>query len=77
VIDIFTSEDMENMSLCIFQYLALYYIINCCIQSFRVHVYVDLTITGASCTRSLLNNHAEKSISIGRETNRNIVSTYF
>jgi hypothetical protein len=28
VIDIFTSEDMENISLCIFQYLILYYIIN-------------------------------------------------
>jgi predicted P-loop ATPase/GTPase len=28
VIDIFTSEDMENMSLCISQYLTLYYIIN-------------------------------------------------
>ena len=26
--DIFTSEDMENMSLCISQYLTLYYIIN-------------------------------------------------
>jgi hypothetical protein len=26
VIDIFTSEDMENMSLCISQYLTLYYI---------------------------------------------------
>ena len=28
VIDIFTSENMENISLCIFQYLTLYYIIN-------------------------------------------------
>jgi hypothetical protein len=28
VIDIFTSEDMENISLCIFQYLTLYYIAN-------------------------------------------------
>ena len=28
VIDIFTNEDMENISLCIFQYLTLYYIIN-------------------------------------------------
>jgi hypothetical protein len=27
-IDIFTSEDVENISLCIFQYLTLYYIIN-------------------------------------------------
>jgi hypothetical protein len=27
MIDIFTSEDMENISLCIFQYLTLYYII--------------------------------------------------
>jgi hypothetical protein len=28
VIDIFTIEDMENISLCLFQYLTLYYIIN-------------------------------------------------
>jgi hypothetical protein len=28
VIDIFASADMENISLCIFQYLTLYYIIN-------------------------------------------------
>ena len=28
VIDIFTSEDMENISLCIFQYLTVNYIIN-------------------------------------------------
>jgi hypothetical protein len=28
VMDIFTSEDMENISLYIFQYLTLYYIIN-------------------------------------------------
>jgi hypothetical protein len=28
VIDIFTSEDMENISLCIFHYLTVYYIIN-------------------------------------------------
>jgi hypothetical protein len=28
VIDIFTSEDMENISLCIFQYLTLYYKMN-------------------------------------------------
>jgi hypothetical protein len=27
VIDMFTGEDMENISLCIFQYLTLYYII--------------------------------------------------
>jgi hypothetical protein len=27
MIDIFISEDMENISLCIFQYLTLYYII--------------------------------------------------
>jgi hypothetical protein len=27
VIDIFTGEDMENISLCIFQYLTPYYII--------------------------------------------------
>jgi hypothetical protein len=26
VIDIFTSEDMENISLCVFQYLTLYYL---------------------------------------------------
>ena len=29
VIDIFTSEDMENISLYIFQYLIAYYIIKC------------------------------------------------
>ena len=28
VIDIFTSEDMENISLCIFRYLTVYYTIN-------------------------------------------------
>jgi hypothetical protein len=28
MIDIFTSEDMENISLCIFQYLTLYYTVN-------------------------------------------------
>jgi hypothetical protein len=32
VIDIFTSEDMENISLCIFQYLTVYYIIILCIS---------------------------------------------
>ena len=43
VIDIFTSEDMENISLYIFQYLILYYIINRNIDIFRYyryHVYV-------------------------------------
>jgi hypothetical protein len=34
VIDILTSEDMENISLCIFQYLTLYYIINLIIYDF-------------------------------------------
>ena len=33
MIDIFTREDMENISLCIFQYLILYYIINSNIYS--------------------------------------------
>ena len=28
-------------------------IVNCCTKSFPVHVYLDLTITGASCTQSL------------------------
>jgi hypothetical protein len=32
MIDIYTSEDMENISLCIFQYLTLHYIININIQ---------------------------------------------
>jgi hypothetical protein len=35
VIDIFTSEDMENISLCIFQYLTLYYIIKDQISGLR------------------------------------------
>jgi hypothetical protein len=46
VIDIFTSEDMENISLFIFQYLTLYYIINklilyspCNTQSPRNYIY--------------------------------------
>jgi hypothetical protein len=36
VIDIFTSEDMENISLCIFQYLTLYYIIELYIKQENV-----------------------------------------
>ena len=36
VIDIFTSEDMENISLCIFQYLTLYYIIKLYINTENV-----------------------------------------
>ena len=35
VIDIFTSEDKENISLCIFHYLTLYYMINCFIKEPR------------------------------------------
>ena len=35
VIDIFTSEDMENISLCIFQYLTLYYIIKMAITVYK------------------------------------------
>jgi hypothetical protein len=35
VINIFTSEDMENISLCIFQYLTLYYIIKSIIFTFK------------------------------------------
>jgi hypothetical protein len=43
VIDIFTSEDMENISLCIFQYLTLYYIINIIkyCQAVRKNPYPD------------------------------------
>ena len=48
VIDIFTSEDMENISLCSFQYLTLYYIIklyispalNCTVVMLRTFHYV-------------------------------------
>jgi hypothetical protein len=36
VIDIFTSEDMENISLCIFQYLTLYYIIKGANSKFKL-----------------------------------------
>jgi hypothetical protein len=43
VIDIFTSEDMENISLCIFQYLTLYYIININIwASYAIEDIVDV-----------------------------------
>jgi hypothetical protein len=35
-IDIFTSEDMENISLCIFQYLTLYYIIKVDKQNYKI-----------------------------------------
>ena len=38
VIDIFTSEDMENISLCIFQYLTVNYIIN--LHMLRITVVV-------------------------------------
>ena len=37
VIDIFTSEDMENISLFIFQFLTLYYIINKLILYSPIH----------------------------------------
>ena len=37
MIDIFTSENMENMSLCISQYLTLYYIINFIISAVSIH----------------------------------------
>jgi hypothetical protein len=35
VINIFTSEDIENISLCIFQYLTLYYIKKSIIFTFK------------------------------------------
>jgi hypothetical protein len=41
VIDILASEDMENMSLRIFQYLALYYIINIDICHFWEHILIS------------------------------------
>ncbi len=40
VIDIFTSEDMENISLCIFRYLTLYYIINIYILYLNIYIYI-------------------------------------
>jgi hypothetical protein len=39
VIDIFTSEDMENISLCIFQYLTLYYIIKLYINMEKCFIF--------------------------------------
>jgi hypothetical protein len=39
VIDIFTSEDMENISLCIFQCLTLYYIIKQDILKYTEDLY--------------------------------------
>jgi hypothetical protein len=47
VIDIFTSEDMENISLSIFQYLTLYYIINWVYSTFscyRRHIYETILL---------------------------------
>ena len=42
-IDIFTSEDMENISLCIFQYLTLYYIIKNTIVLYLIkHNYIQV-----------------------------------
>ncbi len=43
VIDIFTSEDMENISLCIFQYLTVNYIIKCFIELSATDKYDNLT----------------------------------
>ena len=45
VIDIFTSEDMENISLCIFQYLTLYYIIKDVIGCRRLDEHIFPTPT--------------------------------
>jgi hypothetical protein len=42
VIDIFTSEDMENISLCIFQYFTLYKIIKLIYASQRVFINLVL-----------------------------------
>jgi hypothetical protein len=43
VINILTSEDMENMSLRIFQYLTLYYIINLYNNTENVLYLLNLT----------------------------------
>ena len=43
MIDIFTSEDMENISLCIFQYLTFYYIINIYIYIINIYIYIFIT----------------------------------
>jgi hypothetical protein len=40
VIDIFTSEDMENISLCIFQYLTLY----CIIKLHTVGIWMEFSV---------------------------------
>ena len=40
MIDILTSEDMENRSLCIFQYLTLYYTISHCIFAQYIHICI-------------------------------------
>ncbi len=42
VIDIFTSEDMENISLCIFQYLTVNYIINIYYFKAVLFIYIKL-----------------------------------
>jgi hypothetical protein len=45
MIDILTSEDMENMSLHVFQYLTLYYIINInIVWLYTMHENVSLNI---------------------------------
>ena len=44
VIDIFTSEDMENILLCIFRYLTAYYIIN--IQYYKTEIFGELQFFG-------------------------------
>ena len=49
VIDIFTSGDMENISLCIFQYLTLYYIINALLSLARPNGLGTRERPGTSC----------------------------
>ena len=44
MIDIFTSEDMENISVCIFQYLTLYYIIKIIIMQYCIWIYEKVNL---------------------------------
>jgi hypothetical protein len=43
VIDILTNEDMENMSLCISQYLTLYYIIKSTVITQTDNIHAKIT----------------------------------
>ena len=65
MIDTFTSEDMENISLCILRYLTVYYIINrvsLCrydFDSWREFSYLDEEEKEKG-ERSVLPNHSSK-----------------